>query len=130
MPEQQLNFSKIFPRLQEMSSPTVPQAVRRYVFSDTRALGRVSNDVVNRFRSERLVDAPVVVHARKVFGFIQRQYSRKVSNSFGDIGTSRSRLPLPWRTWITIRWLSMSATFKLHNSARRSPVAYSANRIV
>ena len=61
MPEQQLNFSKIFPRLQEVSRPTVPHAVRRYLFSDTGALGGVSNDAVNRFRGERLVDAPVVV---------------------------------------------------------------------
>jgi hypothetical protein len=30
-----------------------------------------------------------------VFGFIQRQYSRNVSSSFGLNGTSRSRRPLP-----------------------------------
>src|SRR5215831_20223869 len=59
MPEQHLNFSKIFTRLQEVRGPTVPHAVRRYVFGDTGALGGVSNDVVNRFRGERLVDAPV-----------------------------------------------------------------------
>src|SRR5215470_10631855 len=38
MPEQELNFSKIFPRLQQVRGPTVAKAVRRYVFSDTGAL--------------------------------------------------------------------------------------------
>jgi len=35
---------------------------------------------------------------RYVFGFIQRQYSRRVSSSFGVNRTSRSRPPLPRRT--------------------------------
>src|ERR1700685_4393552 len=35
---------------------------------------------------------------RYVLGFIQRQYSRRVSSSFGVNRTSRSRPPLPWRT--------------------------------
>src|SRR6202043_1216532 len=35
---------------------------------------------------------------RYVFGFIQRQYSRRVPSSFGVNRTSRSRPPLPWQT--------------------------------
>src|SRR5213593_2814612 len=69
MAQQELNLSKIFPRLQKVSRPTVPQAVRRYVFTDTGPLGGISNDVVDRFRAERLVDAPIVIHARKQIGF-------------------------------------------------------------
>ena len=43
--------------------------------------------------------------------------------SFGESGTSRSRAPLPWRTWITIRLLSMSSTLIRDASVLRSPVA-------
>jgi hypothetical protein len=95
--QQELNLSEIFPGFQKVSGPTVPQAVRRYGLGDTGPLRGVSNDVVDRFRTARPVDAPIVIHAWEQigFGFIQRQYSRRVSNSFGVIGTSRSRLPLP-----------------------------------
>jgi len=61
---------------------------------------------------------------RYVRGFIHRQYSRKTSRSFALRRTSRSRAPVPWRTRITIRSLSMSATFSWHISERRNPVAY------
>ena len=54
---------------------------------------------------------------RYVLGFIQRQYSRRVANSFGLNGTSRSRPPLPCWMWSTIRPLSMSATFNRHSFA-------------
>lgn len=37
---------------------------------------------------------------------------------------------VPSRTWIIMRSLSMLATFKRHNFARRSPVAYSVMKIV
>src|SRR5215204_536850 len=58
----------------------------------------------------------------QVFGFIQRQYSRRVSSSLGLSGTSRSRPPLPFRMWITLQAPSMSLTFREQISDRRMPV--------
>ena len=40
-------------------------------------------------------DAPSVLGNRYTLGRFHRQYSRKASSSFGVIGTSRSRDPLP-----------------------------------
>jgi RNA-directed DNA polymerase len=45
-----------------------------------------------------------------------------VSSNAGLSGRSRSFRPLPFTTWMTMRWLSMSAIFSRAISARRMPV--------
>ena len=49
--------------------------------------------------------------------------TRSSSSSFGESSTSRSLPPLPWRIWMTMRWLSMSSTLIRAASVLRTPVA-------
>ena len=51
------------------------------------------------------------------------QYSRRTARSRGESITSRSLCPLPWRTWMTMRALSMSSTRSRATSESRSPAA-------
>ena len=91
----------------------VPGAARTFRSSDGRVVCVIG-------RSAR--QPSFVPGKRYVSGRIQRQYSRRVSSSFGLSGTDRSRPPLPWRIWTNIRSLSMSSTLRWQSSARRIPV--------
>ncbi len=63
---------------------------------------------------------PGYSHSR---GRARRQYVRRIASNCGDSMTVRSFAHLPWRTWISIRLLSISATLRLTASEARKPAA-------
>ena len=54
---------------------------------------------------------------------VRRQCARRIASSCGESMTWRSRPPLPSRTWMVIRALSMSPTWSPTTSETRRPAA-------
>jgi hypothetical protein len=52
-------------------------------------------------------------------GRSRRQEVRRIASNGADSITVRSFAPLPWRTWISMRLLSISATLRLTASEAR-----------
>ncbi len=99
------------PAVEQVGGETVAESVRMDVLGNAGAPGGLAAGVPDGFcvigwSARRVCSAgeqPAVSNASP-----SGSRSASCSSSFGLSGTSRSLPPLPWRTWMTMRSLSMS----------------------
>ena len=121
--EEDLDRPQVCAGLQEMRRGPVPQRVGTHATIDAGGLGGEAHRVPDALGGQRLVGAPAVFLSWKeyVFGRIHRQYCVAPLAASG-LRAPRARGHLSRRsTRITMRWLSMSATFSCSSSLRRRP---------
>jgi hypothetical protein len=108
--EQQLNAAQIGAGIEQMCREGMSQHMRAERLPDAQlACAASGRRHAPRSPSEA---APAASGKEPVLGLAPRQYTRSISSSFGDSITWRGNLPLPSRTWMIIRLLSMSVTFR------------------
>src|SRR5436190_16909861 len=109
-----------------MRSEAVPQRMWVHVFLEARPLGGFFASVPDHLGVDRGITGMPAVAWKQPYAGLSPQ-AAPVSFEFVEQLWAEQNIlslrPLPPWTWITMRLLSMSLTFRCVNSARRTPVA-------